>query len=379
MVKKRKPQRSILGDAGQMVYWPILMGGGPQEGMPQDTPHQDLPVEPPAGGEKPDAALMTRHPYNAAFGDRTPMSVEALRETLIVAGDVGEVVVSNGHVVSDWDKYRIAVEQGLPLHIREYAGGNLAAAVCAENLHGLNLPDHMRALCVVNLFPWAGRGRPRKSVQNTDFPADPLIPMTAKQMSLLADCGADLIDQAKRVHAIGLMEAVCAGDLKFSAALTRIKLVKDARLEEPVLSGARSFDDAYRTAKAIAEAGLLQDVKNGIRTIDEAYRVAQEAKAAVGEIDQPQDGGPEAPRTEREEALAHHNAKLLKKIKRLEQDIAELTQKLEATGAADLQEQVARLQLRLRRETVRTQQAECRATAAEAEVVRLHEMLAIPV
>ena len=77
MVKKRKPQRSMLGDAGQMVYWPILMGGGPQEGMPQDTRHQDLPVEPPAGGEKPDAALMTRHPYNAAFGDRTPMSVNA--------------------------------------------------------------------------------------------------------------------------------------------------------------------------------------------------------------------------------------------------------------------------------------------------------------
>ena len=81
MVKKRERQRSMPGDDGQMAYWPILMGGSPQEDMPPDTPpdtaHQDRPVEPPAGDEKPDVALMTRHPYTAAFGDRTATSVAA--------------------------------------------------------------------------------------------------------------------------------------------------------------------------------------------------------------------------------------------------------------------------------------------------------------
>ena len=383
MVKKRERQRSMPGDDGQMAYWPILMGGSPQEDMPPDTPpdtaHQDRPVEPPAGDEKPDVALMTRHPYTAAFGDRTAMSLTALRETLIAAGDVGDVVVSDDRVISDWDKCRIAVEEGLPLHIHEYAGDNVAAAVCAENLHGLNLPDHLRALCVVDLFPWASRGRPRKSVQNTDFSADCLIPLTAQQLSRLADCGVDLIEQAKRVHGSGLMEAVRAGDLKFATALARIKLVKDARLEEMVLSGARSFDDAYRTAKAIAAAGLLQDVKSGIRTVNEAYHLAQEAKAAVGESDQPQDGPPEAPRTEREKDLVQHNAKLLKKIRRLEQDVGELTHRLKVADAADMQEQVARLELRVSQETERAKQAERRATRAEAEVARLHEILAASV
>ena len=380
MVKKRERQRSMPGDDGQMAYWPILMGGSPQEDMPPDTPpdtaHQDRPVEPPAGDEKPDVALMTRHPYTAAFGDRTATSV---------AAGFGPFVVLLGQhrahdrVISDWDKCRIAVEEGLPLHIHEYAGDDVAAAVCAENLHGLNLSDHLRALCVVDLFPWASRGRPRKSVQNTDFSADCLIPLTAQQMSRLADCSVDLIEQAKRVHGSGLMEAVRAGDLKFGTALARIKLVKDARLEEPVLSGARSFDDAYRTAKAIAAAGLLQDVKSGIRTVNEAYHLAQEAKAAVGESDQPQDGPPEAPRTEREKDLVQHNAKLLEKIRRLEQDVGELTHRLKVADAADMQEQVARLELRVSQETERAKQAERRATRAEAEVARLHEILAASV
>ena len=299
MVKKRERQRSMPGDDGQMAYWPILMGGSPQEDMPPDTPpdtaHQDRPVEPPAGDEKPDVALMTRHPYTSAFGDRTATSVAALRETLIAAGDVGDVVVSDDRVISDWDKYRIAVEEGLPLHIHEYAGDNLAAAVCAENLHGLNLSDHLRALCVVDLFPWASRGRPRKSVQNTDFSADCLIPLTAQQMSRLADCSVDLIEQAKRVHGSGLMEAVRAGDLKFATALARIKLVKDARLEEPVLSGARSFDDAYRTAKAIAAAGLLQDVKSGIRTVNEAYHLARRPRPQSAKVINRRTGLPKRP------------------------------------------------------------------------------------
>ncbi len=197
--------------------------------------------------------------------------------------------------------------------------------------------------------------------------------MTAQQLSRLADCSVDLIEQAKRVHGSGLMEAVRAGDLKFATALARIKLIRDARLEEMVLSGARSFDDAYRTAKAIAAAGLLQDVKSGIRTVNEAYHVAQEAKAAVGESDQPQDGPPEAPRTEREKDLVQHNAKLLQKIRRLEQDVGELTHRLKVADAADMQEQVARLELRVSQETERAKQAERRATAAEAEVARLHE------
>ena len=74
-----------------------------------------------------------------------------------------------------------------------------------------------------------------------------------------------------------------------------------------------------------------------------------------------------------------HNAKLLEKIGRLEQDVAELTHRLKVADAADMQEQVARLELRVSQETERAKQAERRATRAEAEVARLHEILAASV
>ena len=53
--------------------------------------------------------------------------------------------------------------------------------------------------------------------------------------------------------------------------------------------------------------------------------------------------------------------------------MAELTHRLKVADAADMQEQVARLELRVSQETERAKQAERRATAAEAEVARLHE------
>ena len=54
MVKKRERQRSMPGDDGQMAYWPILMGGSPQEDMPPDTP---------LGQSRPAAKIRTKYGF----------------------------------------------------------------------------------------------------------------------------------------------------------------------------------------------------------------------------------------------------------------------------------------------------------------------------
>ena len=173
--------------------------------------------------------MMARHPYNEALGDRTPKGVEHLTETLRASHHVIEVKILEGQVLSDWDKYRIAVQENLPINVLEYDGVDPLAFACADVLHGLGITKREKAMRIVSAFPWAERGRPKKCVSDTGFRADEIKPLTATEMAALAECSQETVRQARRIASYGLAESVIHGDLTFTDALRSIKGTRDTR------------------------------------------------------------------------------------------------------------------------------------------------------
>lgn len=215
-----------------------------------------LPTDPSA---RSSGAGLDRHPLSRAFGGRTAKDLGRLRSAmqLRAAADdeagiptILDITLLDGQVLWDWDVYLIGLQTGMQLEFREFDGADPVAYLCTHGLHPRHLIPCHRALVVVSVCDWAGRGRPKgkKSTQDVDFPKIPAGPKTDAEMSRLAGVGTTLISKAKTLTRFGLSDRVLLGDLRFTHAYRRAQMVRDSPLMDSVLDGAMSFDEAYERA-----------------------------------------------------------------------------------------------------------------------------------
>ena len=94
----------------------------------QSAREPDCDVRPLAG--------LPRHPYNRMLGDRTPEEMERMKEMLMRSSHTIQIWTLGGHVLSDWDAYRIAIDESLPTLIQEYIGEDPAAFACMKHFMG---------------------------------------------------------------------------------------------------------------------------------------------------------------------------------------------------------------------------------------------------
>ena len=193
------------------------------------------------------------HPYSTLLGVRSPEEFRALAESMRQSGDAGEAVLYEGKVLWDPDRYRAAHMLGLKIRTKPYRGDDPVALLCSYHCHDLHLDAGTRAVTVVDLYPWADRGRPKKLTVTVDFSPRELEPKTNEQMAALAGVGTTLISQAKEVCMVGLAGAVKGKDISFAEALRRVKLVRAAGFEDQVRSGEVDFDTAYEQAHSTPE------------------------------------------------------------------------------------------------------------------------------
>ena len=103
-----------------------------------------------------------RHRLSALLGDRSPIQYASLKNAIMQAGDVGEVVLLDGAVISDWERYRAGVELGMTLRMTQFPGDDPGAFVCSQTLHHIQRSASIRALIVLEMHGLAGRGRLKK-------------------------------------------------------------------------------------------------------------------------------------------------------------------------------------------------------------------------
>ena len=333
------------------------------------APDRQLSFLPSEGLEKepvldaPPQAGRARHPYNAAFGDRTPDAIQSLRATLTVSGHTIGVTTLAGYVLSDWDEYCIAVEDSLPMTVAEYAGDDPEAFACLRAFHGLNLNKRQRALRVVRMFPWAERGRPKKPVESTGFSSDDLTPRTATQMAELANCSEETIRQARRIASSGLLECVMDRQCTFSNALRIIKGMGGAGVTDGASSEAATSLEVPSTTQE-------DESENAVAGNNEATGADSQRRHAKG-VDE---------LTLENDRLVEQVRTLTRENVRLKEEVTELrsrptTAPPAEAGAAHLRGQITHLEVRLHSQEEGTRREKSRADAAEREVARLRHQL----
>ena len=129
-----------------------------------------------------------------------------------------EIFTFQGKVVHPWPLYAACLELGIEPHIIELDVddpiGHLAVAV----LHGQVYRGWHRALLIVRLCGWRGRGRPRKQDDLSYFCDKGKLQRTEAQMAALADVSKKTIQRAKRVCSYGLDDMVLEGTMTFTRA-----------------------------------------------------------------------------------------------------------------------------------------------------------------
>ena len=349
MPTQKKPHR----EAGKIPLFemsekmePTVRGNPVAKESEQGTP----------GARDPDVrGNLLRHPYSTLLGDRSPTEYENLKTTLVRAGDVGEIVLLDGAVISDWDRYRIGMELRLTLRTIAYPGDDPMAFVCGQSLQQIQRSASIRALIVLEMHGLAGRGRPEKLADSANFSDQPIETAVAENLRCLADCSVSLIYKAWDVIQHHLAEAVKTRRLSFNRAQQYIETIKAADLSGQVRSGVLDVETAYLQAQAVIDAGLLQDVRDCNLTIGQAMKLGRSmnAGAAVPAV-------PSQPRTEKE---------WMARVEQLETQNTELIRQLsEETGDERYHAEITRVEAALTR-------AVRRAESAEAEVRRLKNII----
>ena len=356
MPTQKKPHR----EAGKIPLFemsekmePTVRGNPVAKESEQGTP----------GARDPDVrGNLLRHPYSTLLGDRSPTEYENLKTTLVRAGDVGEIVLLDGAVISDWDRYRIGMELGLTLRTIAYPGDDSLAFVCGQSLQQIQRHASIRALIVLEMQGLAGRGRPKKVTQSVNFSDGAMAPSVAQDLKELAGCSMSLIYQAWDVRQHGLAEAVMSRNMSFNAAKKQVNLIRSVRLSDRVRSGEVGVDAAYRMAESIVSAGLAGEVRSGALTIDDAFAMSRSMAIEPATV------APAGP--------SQKENPLLFRIEQLEAENAALTRRLlDEPADAKYRAQVTQLESELTRASKRVTEAESRATVAEAEVRRLKNEL----
>ncbi len=220
----------------------------------------DVPPPPAAARRDEDHdSDYTQHELGRLLRSRGPASRDRLRAAVRAqlvadresgADTVVDVILLNDQVLWDWDRFTIARELDIKVRFQEYVGGDPVAFLCAQGLHERQLNQTGKALSVVSMCEWRGRGRPQKSTATVDFPTDTGRLYAIDEMADLAGVGTTLISQAKVVWSLGLAEDVAEGKVGFAEAYRRARMVRDSEWEGEVLNGRMPFDDAYERALA---------------------------------------------------------------------------------------------------------------------------------
>ena len=319
--------------------------------------HQGVPSGVSSANPTPtDAARLSRHPLSLACGDLPPAACEALIKRAEQSGSVRTIPTLDGLILLDWELYNIALDLGLTVELEEFQGHDPVAFIVLHHLRQHHWDHGQRAVIAVRLYAWRKSGRPEKP----DGPnPTPEVPATTAEMAEAALVSPTFITRAKRVHELGLSEAVIAGDLKFADAYRRVRLVLDAGLVEAVTRGAEDFADAHSRAQVVADAGLLKLVRANECDFDAAYRMALAGETGERELVRPR------PLTK---------AELTRRVADLEAENRALVQNIQ-TGSPEHGSTVVRYQQQLRSLQSELGQAEARAGAAQAEVNRLTALL----
>ena len=299
--------------------------------------------------------MIPRHRLSALLGDRSAIQYASLKNAIMQGGDVGEVVLLDGAVISDWERYRAGVELGMTLRMTPFPGDDPVAFVCSHTLHHIQRSASIRALIVLEMHGLAGRGRPKKVADSATFSDQPIETAVAENLRCLADCSVSLIYKAWDVIQHHLTEAVKTRRLSFNRAQKYIETIKAADLSGQVRSGVLDVETAYLQAQAVIDAGLLQDVRDCNLTIGQAMELGRSmnAGAAVPAV-------PSQPRTEKE---------WMARVEQLETQNTELIRQLsEETGDERYHAEITRVEAALTR-------AVRRAESAEAEVRRLKNII----
>ena len=236
----------------------------------------------------------TQHELGRLLGNRGPAARDRLRAAVrgqlvadreIGADTVVDVIRLEDQVLWDWDRFTIARELDMKVRFQEYIGGDPVAFLCAQGLHERHLNQTGKALIVVSMCEWRGRGRPQKPTATVDFSTDTGRLYAIDEMADLAGVGTTLISQAKVVWSLGLAEDVAEGKVGFAEAYRRARVVRDSEWEGAVLTGGMPFDDAYE--HALAKASDVPEVRprqsKSVKSLIEEVRELERSKAALAE------------------------------------------------------------------------------------------------
>ena len=308
----------------------------------------------------------SRHSLSQACGNLPTAAREELAKRVNQSGSVRTIPTLDGRILLDWELYNIALDLGLPVQLEEFRGHDPVAFIVVHHLRHPRWDHGQRAVIAVRLHAWREPGRPDKPVHSTDLSpcsdgsnSTPEVPATTAEMAEAALVSPTFITRAKRVHELGLSEAVIAGDLKFAEAHRRVRLVLDAGLDDAVIHGEAEFDAACRRAQIVADAGLLKRVRSRDLDFDEAYRMA-----LAGETGE---RGPVRPRP-------LTKAQLATRVSELEAENRTLTQGLQRDDP-EHSSIVVQYRQQLRSLQSDLAYAEARTLAAEAEANRLTALL----
>ena len=343
-----------------------------QQALALDRPkpeesHQCLPSGvSSADPTPPGAERRSRHPLSQACGDLPPAAREALIERVEQSGSVRTFPTLDGLILLDWELYNIALDLGLTVGLEEFQGHDPVAFVVLHHLRQPHWESGQRAVIAVRLYAWRKSGRPEKPVCDTGLPpvsdgpnATPETLATTTEMAEAALVSPTFITRAKRVHELGLSEAVIVGDLKFADAYRRVRLVLDAGLAQTVMRGEEDFAAVHSRAEVVADAGLLIRVRARELDFDAAYRMVLAGETGERELVRPR---------------APTKAELVRRIADLEAENQTLVQDLR-TGNPEHGSIVVQYQQQLRSLQSELGQAEARAGAAQTEVNRLTALL----
>ena len=268
---------------------------GPDTGEREQREDPDVRRPPAVAGRGKEKEIdYTQHELGRLLGNRGPAARDRLRAAVRAqlvadresgADTVVDVILLNGQVLWDWDRFTIARELDMKVRFQEYVGGDPVAFLCSQGLHERQLNQTGKALIVVSMCEWRARGRPQKSTVAVDFPHDTDRLYAIDEMADLAGVGTTLISQAKVVWSLGLAEDVAEGKVSFAEAYRRARVVRDSEWKEVVLNGRMAFDDAYQ--RAVSNAPDVPEVRprqsRSVKSLIKEVRELERSKAELTE------------------------------------------------------------------------------------------------
>lgn len=149
------------------------------------------------GASGKDRATLERHPLSAAWTDMPEREHVALREDIRKRGVLEPITLLDGKVLDGWHRYTAAkaIDPEYDVPAVDLADRDPADFVISRNLHRRHLTAAQRAVCVLQVRSWKGRGRPSAGEAG---PEERTREWTNQELAEEAGCSVSLISAVKR-------------------------------------------------------------------------------------------------------------------------------------------------------------------------------------